>query len=171
MKAERIPDDFEPRSILLVRDSRVGDVLLTTPAVRRLKERFPEAAAVVLVRYDALDPDAVPIDSLTPVLVMTHHFLHDLELMRFLLAGPAPYLGFLGPRQRTENLLEELAKFGVRPTPEQLERLHGPVGIDLGSETPEEIALAALAEIRAVLSGRPGGFLRDRRGPIHESPG
>jgi len=133
-------------------------------------ERFPEADEVALVRFDALDPEAIPVDSRTPVLVMTHHFLHDLELMGFLMASPAPYLGFLGPKQRTDNLLEELAKRGVRPTPEQRQRLHGPVGVDLGSETPEEIALAVLAEIQAVMTGRSAGFLRDRRAPIHEPP-
>jgi xanthine/CO dehydrogenase XdhC/CoxF family maturation factor len=79
-------------------------------------------------------------------------------------------VGVLGPRQRTENLLDELSKRGVRPSPAELRRLHGPVGIDIGSETPEEIALAALAEIRAVLSGRGGGFLRDRDAPLHEWP-
>jgi xanthine/CO dehydrogenase XdhC/CoxF family maturation factor len=133
-------------------------------------ERFPEADAVELVNFDALDQSDLTIDTGTPVIVMTHHFLHDLELLRFLLPTDTPYVGVLGPRQRTENLLEELAKRGVRPSPGQLSRLHGPVGIDIGSETPEEIALAALAEIRAVLSGRAGGFLRDRDAPLHEWP-
>jgi xanthine/CO dehydrogenase XdhC/CoxF family maturation factor len=131
-------------------------------------DRFPEADAVELVRFDALDAEALLVDANTPVVVMTHHFLHDLDLMHFLLSTEAPYLGFLGPRQRTENLLGELAKRGVRPRPDQLGRVYGPVGVDIGAETPEEIALAVLAEIRAVLSGRTGGFLRDRRAPLHE---
>ena len=67
-------------------------------------------------------------------------------------------------------LLEQLAKRGARPTEEQLARLYGPVGVDIGCETPEEIALAAVAEIQAVLSGRPAGFLRERRSPLHEWP-
>jgi len=50
----------------------------------------------------------------------------------------------------------------------QLARFHGPVGVDTGSETPEEIALSALAEIQAVLQGRQAGFLRDRQGPLHD---
>jgi xanthine/CO dehydrogenase XdhC/CoxF family maturation factor len=67
-------------------------------------------------------------------------------------------------------LLEELAKRGIEPTLEQSRRLYGPVGLDIGSETPEEIALSTLAEIRAVLSRRDGGFLRDRQGALHEWP-
>jgi xanthine/CO dehydrogenase XdhC/CoxF family maturation factor len=139
------------------------------PAYAR-PDRFPEADAVVRVRFDALDRSAPPIDAHTPVVVMTHHFLHDLELLRFLLPTEAPYLGLLGPRQRYENLLAELARQGVSPAAESLARVFGPVGIDIGAETPEEIALAAVAEIRAVLSGRAAGFLRDRRAPLHEGP-
>jgi len=139
------------------------------PAFAR-PERFPGADAVKLVGFDALDRGELPIDAHTAVIAMTHHFLHDLALMRFLLPTAAPYLGFLGPRQRTENLLEELAKQGLHPVADQLGRLYGPVGLDIGAETPEEIALTVLAEIRAVLSGRQGGFLRDRRAPLHEWP-
>jgi xanthine/CO dehydrogenase XdhC/CoxF family maturation factor len=139
------------------------------PAFAR-PERFPAADAVRLVRFDALDREELSIDAHTAVIVMTHHFLHDLELMRFLLPTVAPYLGFLGPRQRTENLIEELTKLGVQPAPDQLDRLYGPVGLDIGAETPEEIALTVVAEIRAVLCGRTGGFLRDRRAPLHEWP-
>jgi xanthine/CO dehydrogenase XdhC/CoxF family maturation factor len=131
------------------------------------RRRFPEAQAVRLVRFDRLDADAPPVDEFTAVVVMTHHFLNDLDLLRHLLSTPAPYLGFLGPRRRLENLLEELASRGTTPADDQRARLYGPVGVDIGSETPEEIALAALAEIHAVLSGRPAGFLRDVRGPLH----
>ncbi len=134
-------------------------------------ERFPEADAVELVRFDALDPASLPLDSNTPVVVMTHHFLHDLRALEFLLATDAPYLGLLGPRRRTEKLLAQLNERGIRPSAERLARLHGPAGVDIGADTPEEIALAILAEIRAVLSGRSGGFLRDRRAPLHEWPG
>jgi xanthine/CO dehydrogenase XdhC/CoxF family maturation factor len=139
------------------------------PAYAR-EDRFPEADAVKLVEFDRLERAAPRIDANTAVVVMTHHFLHDLNLMRFLLSSAARYLGVLGPKQRTQNLLEELRSTGFEPTLDQLGRLHGPVGIDIGSESPEEIALSALAEIRAVLAGRKGGFLRDRRGPLHDEP-
>lgn len=105
--------------------------------------------------------------------VMTHNFLHDLEILRAVLPSPARYVGVLGPRSRTEALLAALPRNGVlpgvTPTADQLDRLHAPIGLDIGAETPEEIALAILAEIRAVCSGRSGGFLRARAGRIHAS--
>ncbi len=124
-----------------------------------------------VVEFSRLSADLPEIDENTAVIVMTHHFFNDLEVMQSLVDSPTPYIGVLGPRQRTANLLRELEKRGIQATPEQLDRIYGPVGIDIGSETPEEIALSALAEIRAVLSRRRGGFLRERRAPLHdESP-
>jgi xanthine/CO dehydrogenase XdhC/CoxF family maturation factor len=131
-------------------------------------ERFPEADAVLQLDFGALDPRRLALDERTPAVVLTHHFLHDIELLRLLLPSAAPYVGLLGPRRRREHLLIELERRGQRPTPEQLRRLYGPVGLDIGADTPEEIALAVLAEIRTVLSGHRGGFLRDRRAPLHE---
>ncbi len=134
-------------------------------------DAFPGARSVRVVEFSRLSADLPEIDENTAVIVMTHHFLNDLEVMQSLVDSPTPYIGVLGPRQRTANLLRELEKRGIQATPEQLDRIYGPVGIDIGSETPEEIALSALAEIRAVLSRRRGGFLRERRAPLHdESP-
>jgi xanthine/CO dehydrogenase XdhC/CoxF family maturation factor len=135
-----------------------------------LPEHFPAGTRILPLRADQLQGGGVELDGRTPALVMTHHFLHDLDILQYLLPSPAPYIGLLGPRQRAEKLLAELAGRGVVPTAAELARLHGPVGVDIGSETPEEIALSALAEIRAVLSGRDGGFLRERSGPLHEWP-
>jgi CTP:molybdopterin cytidylyltransferase MocA len=104
--------------------------------------------------------------------VMTHNFLHDLSALRFLLASPVPYIGVLGPRHRTDELLAELRKEDEKPpSREQLGRLYAPVGLDIGAETPEEIALSILGEIHAVTSGRSGGHLRERAGSIHKLEG
>ena len=100
--------------------------------------------------------------------MMTHHFLHDVELLQHLLPSDTPYLGALGPRKRARNLVAELDRRGRSVAAERLDRLRGPIGLDIGSETPEEIALATLAEIQAVLRDAPGGFLQDRQGPLHE---
>ena len=68
------------------------------------------------------------------------------------------------------RIVEELASRGIRPPADRLRRVYGPAGLDVGSETPEEIALSIVTEIRAVLSGRAAGFLRDRHGPLHDGP-
>lgn len=129
-------------------------------------ERFPWADEVVLAE-DREVAQKVRIDRHTFVILMTHNFLHDLNILRGLLGTPARYIGLLGPRARTERLLGDLAKEGISFTDAQQGRLYGPVGLDLGAESPEEIATSILAEILAVHNGRNVASLRDRQGPIH----
>ena len=74
----------------------------------------------------------------------------------------------LGPKRRAEDLLADLARQGTRLSEEGVARLHGPAGLDLGGEGPEAIALSLVSEILAVSEERSGGWLRDRKGPIHE---
>lgn len=88
--------------------------------------------------------DNVPIDGSTAVVLMTHNYLQDLELLRVLVPSDAKYIGLLGPLKRKERLLQELPS---KPTPSQLDKIHGPVGLNLGAEGPAEIALAVVAEI------------------------
>jgi len=132
------------------------------------RERFPEAADFVLVERPDKMAEVAPVDERTHVVVMTHNFLRDKEYLRSLLASPARFIAMLGPRVRTERLLTELREEGVEIADADLERIHGPAGLDLGAEGPEEIAAAICAEIVAVKRGRDAGFLKDRPGPIHE---
>jgi len=128
-------------------------------------DRFPEADEVILAEDHEVAAKA-PIDRHTFAVVMTHNFLHDLAILRGLLKTPARYIGLLGPRARTDKLLAELAKEGAVDETQRA-RLYGPVGVDIGADSPEEIALSILAEILAVRNGRTTASLRDRRGPIH----
>ncbi len=133
-------------------------------------DRFPEASAFVPIEEPAHVAKAAPVDGRTHVVVMTHNFLRDKEYLRALLATPAGYIGMLGPAARTQRLLMELADEGVELTDQDRARIHGPAGLDLGAEGPEEIAQAIVAEIVAVKRGRDGGFLKERPGPIHDRP-
>ena len=119
-----------------------------------------------------LAKDAVPtaLDDRTAAIVMSHNYEHDLALLAALLPSPACYVGILGARVRTKELLADLAKRGPEPTKTQLARLHAPVGLDIGAETPAEVALAIAAEVQAAMAGRRGGALSDRKGPIHDRP-
>ena len=128
--------------------------------------RFPEADEVVLCPPEAI-PMRVRLDRETVAVVMTHNYLQDQRLLEVLLSSPVRYLGILGPRSRTRRLLSDLRAQGLACTEAELERLFAPVGLDIGADGPEEIALAVLAEIRAVLAGRSGGSLRRRAGTIH----
>jgi xanthine/CO dehydrogenase XdhC/CoxF family maturation factor len=113
----------------------------------------------------------IPVERGEAVMLMTHNFLHDREVLRALLRSEAAYIGVLGPRKRTDRLLEELATEGVKDDPifsrKSLRRLHGPAGLDIGAEAPEQIALAIIAEIEAVSARRRGGVLKRRKAPLH----
>ena len=134
------------------------------------RARFPEARGFVAVDEPSAAAKAAGVDERTFSLVMTHNFLKDKEYVRSLLGSPAAYIGMLGPGARTERLLMELRDEGVEITETDRDRIHGPAGLDLGGEGPEEIAQAIVAEIVAVKRRRAGGFLRDRPGPIHDRP-
>ncbi len=131
------------------------------------RDRFPQADEVIRCHPNELE-NHLMLNGRTIAVVMTHHYLHDQALLRSLLPSPLPYVGVLGPKQRTQQLLEDLRLEGFAPTNAQRQRLYHPVGLDLGAETPEEIALAIVAEIQAVLTNRTGGMLRDRSAPIHD---
>ncbi len=97
--------------------------------------------------------------------VMTHHVEADLAALRMAFAGGCRYVGLLGPASRRDELVGSLRDEGVRV---DASRLYAPAGLDIGSEGAGQIALAILAEARAVLHGRGGGMLRERKGAIHE---
>src|SRR5262249_11660286 len=130
----------------------------------------PGAGAFVHVEDPADGAKAAAIDARTFVVVMTHNFPRDKEYLRSLLTSDPAYLAMLGPAARTTRLLMELEAEGVAVTDGFRERLHGPAGLDVGAEGPEEIAGSIVAEIVAVRRGRRGGFLRERPTPIHDRP-
>jgi xanthine/CO dehydrogenase XdhC/CoxF family maturation factor len=92
---------------------------------------------------------------------MSHNYLRDIAYLGSFLGTEPAYVGVLGPRGRTEQMLAELGQ------PEALGRVHAPAGLDIGAEGPEEVARSIVAEVLAVTRGRGGGPLRDRRGSIH----
>jgi len=131
------------------------------------RSRFSSADEVILSRPESVG-EQVQLDNRTMAVVMTHNYLHDLELLQTLLPSPVGYLGILGPKSRTEKLLQDLQEQGITPTENQLQRLYSPVGLDIGADTPEEIALSIIAEIQGVLANHSGGSLRNKLGPIHD---
>ncbi|MFQ5568992.1 MAG: XdhC family protein [Rhodothermales bacterium] len=133
-----------------------------------LAERFPEADDYVFLMHAQQALDYVTFDTRSAAVVMNHHYLRDKTLVGTLMQSPLPYIGALGPRARTERILSELCAENETLTDEQVAQVHGPVGLDIGTETPEEIALSMIAEIQAVHHARAGGMLRDRAEAIHE---
>ncbi|MGD0463491.1 MAG: XdhC family protein [Tepidisphaeraceae bacterium] len=125
-----------------------------------LRQSFGRADEVVSAADDPA-AGAVDLPEGAAAIVMAHNFGRDAAVLAALLKKPPAYVGVLGPRRRTARLL---AAVGATA---EAHRLFSPIGLDIGAETPEQIALSILAEIKAVAAGRPGGSLRDRPGPIH----
>lgn len=107
-----------------------------------------------------------PVDAYTAIVLMAHDYATDLSNLRWALQTDAPYIGLLGPKSRTERMCEALAGEGLQMD-EHLDRIFGPAGLDIGAASPETIALAILAEMQTRFSGRKGGFLRLRQGPVY----
>jgi xanthine dehydrogenase accessory factor len=128
------------------------------------ESRFPDAARVLvakIVAKDAAALDGLRLDGRTAAIVMSHSFAQDTFFLESLLRQPLGYLGVLGSRRRTLDLL---ARMGRDTMPSGL---HAPAGLDIGAETPEQIALSILSEIQATVARRAGGALRERDGSIH----
>ena len=130
------------------------------------KKRFVSACQVIISKPEnALEK--LTIDDQTVFLLMTHNYNYDLAMLRALLKRKVLYIGSLGPRKKSDRMIEELKEEGMSLTSEQLSSLYGPVGLDIGAETSEEIALSILAEIKAVLSSKNGQSLRENTSGIH----
>lgn len=128
-----------------------------TKPITALADRYLDYGAVNQVRPHAA----------TAVVLMSHDFDWDRRMVEYFLPLRPAYFGMLGPRKRVvkmHDLLREAGGLDLLGYP----NLYSPVGLDVGAETPEEIAASLTAEIIAVFRGRRGGMLRERGGPIHE---
>jgi len=130
--------------------------------------RFPGACQVWVSKPDRV-LENFDTDEKTVFVLMTHNYPYDLALLSELFSKGLPYLGILGPKKRLNRMMADLAAQGVHPNPSDLEKIYGPAGLELGAETPQEIALSIAAEILAVVNGRRGGFLRNLSNSIHDA--
>jgi xanthine dehydrogenase accessory factor len=131
------------------------------------RERFPDANE--LTQFDRDDSNfALATDDLTAIVSMNHNYDRDRETLNFALTTNAFYVGMLGPKKRTEEMLDELRDRGEVFNSDALSKLRYPAGLDIGGDSPESIAVSIIAEIQSVLKHRSGGPLRDRTGSIYD---
>jgi xanthine dehydrogenase accessory factor len=140
------------------------DVTVCADQVRvSTRQRFSQADEILVGSPAELAARIDECDRAVAV-VMNHNYELDREHLATLIGSRARYIGVLGPRARTTRMLTELQVMAHDP------RVHAPVGLQIGAETPHEIALAIVTEVQAVLARVPAQSLRDRVGPIHDRP-
>jgi xanthine dehydrogenase accessory factor len=129
-------------------------------------ERFPGAT---LIAAEAAELESrISLGPRSFVMVMNHHLERDRHGLRFALESAAPYIGVLGPRHRFLEALAELRRAGFEPDAARLGKVRNPVGLDIGAESPNEVALSIMGELIAVRRGFTGGILNGRVGRIHD---
>jgi len=128
--------------------------------------RFGKADKILTVKPECV-LEQLTTDAQTIFVLMTHNYNYDLALLRELVKKDFQYIGILGPRKKLDRMLVEFREEGLVLSGEQLAALHSPVGLDIGAETAQEIAISIVAEIKAVLSRRSARALREKPEPIH----
>jgi xanthine dehydrogenase accessory factor len=147
---ELLVETLEPqRAIVVFGGTDAQPVAAIAQAIGWRTDVFSGVDVPALGNYDA-------------IVIMTHNFLRDVALLEAAFASPARYIGLLGPKSRGAELLTQVGAADAR--------LHNPIGLDLGGETPAEIALSIVAEIQSVLTGGTAEALREKDSPIHAMP-
>jgi xanthine dehydrogenase accessory factor len=129
-------------------------------------ERFTSACQVIVSKPEKVF-EQLTIDQQTVFVLMTHNYNYDLAMLKALAIRNVTYIGLLGPKKKLDRMLNEIRDEGIIIEEAQLKNIYGPVGLEIGAETAEEIALSIIAEIKAVLSGKAGGSLREKQDGIH----
>lgn len=131
------------------------------------ERRFPSAKKIIVAK-PAECVSQISISNQTVFVLMSHNYNYDLGMLQQLIHSNCQYIGVLGPKKKMEKMYAELQDNGPVITEQDKEKIFGPVGLDVGAETAEEIALSIIAEIKAVLSKRAGASLRNKEGFIHD---
>ena len=136
-------------------------------ATHAVEKRFPKANKVNAVKPEEFLENII-IDNQTYFLLMTHNYKYDLAVLKLLLKTDCQYIGILGPKTKLNRMLDDLQNQGITVSEQQLERIYSPVGLDIGAETSEEIALSIVSEIKAFSAGKTGTSLKYKEGKIHD---
>lgn len=108
------------------------------------------------------------INNYTAAVLLSHNYKYDYAVFSDLIETDIPYIGILGPKKKFQKMIEQLENEGVSIKKEILEKIHAPIGLDIGAELPEEIAISIIAEIQAKFNNAKGEMLKHKEGPIHK---
>jgi xanthine/CO dehydrogenase XdhC/CoxF family maturation factor len=159
---------FDARPVSQFAKSLGWNVSVTDECVSHIAPVFfPSADKLLLCKREFVDRD-FNITPFTACVLMSHNYDYDRDVLKKLLQSSTPYIGILGPRKRFDKMKEEFSAQGIILTEKDLHRIHSPIGLDIGAEAPDEIAVSIIAEIQSKFSDRSGGFLKYNAGPIHQ---
>jgi xanthine dehydrogenase accessory factor len=159
---------FDARPVSQLAKSLGWNVSVTDECVAHIAPLFfPNVDNLSLCQREFVDRD-FKISPYTACVLMSHNYEYDRDVLRKLIKTDSPYIGILGPRKRFDKMLEEFSKEGLTLETEDYHRIHSPIGLDIGAEAPDEIAVSIIAEIQSKFTNRSGGFLKYRSGPIHQ---
>ncbi len=139
--------------------------VVASAAEKKTAKDFPGIKEMLAVEPELFSADG--IDDQTAVILMTHSYVRDLKYLLAIKDALPVYLGILGPSKRREKLLNDLLERDPEPNEELLDRIHGPAGLNIGAETAQEVAIAVLSEILAVVRNQKPMMLKDKSGGIH----
>lgn len=157
-----VGDNYDVNAFLGIAHELGWETYIIGKATKLSKYAFQHAKEVV--GYEAADN--VPLHDYTAVVMMSHDYNIDKAILPIFLKKAPRYLGMLGPKKRRDKMQQEAAIKAYDLA--SMVNLYSPVGLDIGAESPEEIALAIAAEIVAVFKDRSGTSLKFREGTIHE---
>jgi xanthine dehydrogenase accessory factor len=118
------------------------------------RQRFPEADQVYAEEFEEVLP-RLPVNGSSYLIICTRGHKDDMRVLRWAVTTPARYVGMIGSKRKAIEILQELEKEGLPR--EQLERVHSPMGLEIGAITPEEIAVSVVAEMVAIRRGADVG--------------
>jgi xanthine dehydrogenase accessory factor len=159
---------FDARPVSELAKSLGWTVSVTDECVAHIAPLFfPTADKLTLCQREFIDRD-FDITPYTACVLMSHNYEYDRDVLRKLLKTTTPYIGILGPRKRFDKMLSEFKTQDISLTGQDFQRIHSPIGLDIGAEAPDEIAVSIIAEVQSKFSNRSGGFLKYHAGPIHQ---
>lgn len=159
---------FDAAPITTLAKNLGWSVTVTDDCIAHLgAKRFPDAENVTLCQRDQVSTD-IEFKRFSAAVLISHNYKYDYAVLKELIKNRPTYLGIMGPKKRFDKMVAQLREEGLYPGDDWAQSIHSPVGLDLGAETPDEIALSVVSEIQAFFSNASGGYLKNFDGPIHD---
>lgn len=164
LKLILVGDNYDVNAFVGIADELGWDIHIIG-LLRKIGKHIFDKSREVLSYDQAID---IKVDDYTAIVLMSHDYDKDMRMLSQFMPLNPPYMGMLGPKKRMLKMQNDLQKTDVDLDLDAVHFFYSPVGLDIGAESPEEIALSITAEILTVFRKRSGSHLKFREGTIHE---